>query len=93
MKVYIGTLIEKCADGQLFIQTHAAKSAIELAMAIEYALRTEENERGIDIPRDVNDIKLECSRDNQSWGGDPLSIGDDIDLTHEFLLSTKIVDL
>lgn len=90
MKIYIGTLVEKCADGQVFIQTHVSGSHYGLAFIIADALSTEERERNIEIPRDIHDILYECERGNQDDGSGPLSIGEDADLSHEFLLSTTI---
>lgn len=91
MKIYIGTLIEKCTDGQVFIQTHVSRDHYGLAIMIDNAFRTEERERSIEIPRDIGDILCECERGNQT--DEPLSIGEDQDLAHEFLLSTVIKEV
>lgn len=90
MKHYIGTIIEKCADGQIFAQTYVSGTECGLAVLLDDALITEEEERGIEIPRDFCDILAECTLGNQN--SEPLSLGEDADLSHEFLISTTIKD-
>ena len=91
MKLYIGTLIEKDADGQIFVQTHVSGTECGLAVLIDDALDTEENERNIEIPRDFLDILVECTTGNQH--SEPLSIGKDEIGAPEFLLSTLIAEV
>lgn len=93
MKIYIATLIEKCEDGQMFIQTHAATTADALMRKVIDAIETEKSERGIYIPYEPMDILMECERGNQPNGSEPLSLGMEDDLSNEFLLSTNIIDL
>ena len=93
MKIYIATLIEKCEDGQMFIQTHAATTAGSLMQKVIDAIETEKFERGIHIPYEPTDILMECERGNQLDGSEPLSFGWEDDLLNEFLLSTNIIDL
>lgn len=93
MKIYIGTLIEKMPDGQVFVQTHVSGTHYGLAVLIDDALSIEEIERETEIPRDFTDILCECERGNIDDGSGPLSIGEDADLSHEFLLATTVRDI
>ena len=86
MRLYIATLI-KHEDGFISAETFVSEKAGGVASKV--AKRLEEE----DVPFDPADILLECVNGNLHGAGEPLSIGVDTDVCHEYLLTTKIAEV
>ena len=85
MKLYIATLILH-AEYEISATTFADTSAEDLAFQVcEYLDKEGET------PYDPVDIIIECENGNQH--NEPLSIGADTDLCHEYLLTTKVTEI
>lgn len=84
MKLYIATLILH-AEYEISATTFADTSAEDLASKVCDYL----DEEG--APYDPMDVLIECKNGNQH--NEPLSIGADTDLCHEYLLTTKVTEI
>ena len=86
MRLYIATLIK---HDEYFISAETFVSETSEGVASQVAKHLDAEE----IPYDHSDILLECGNGNQHGAGEPLSIGVDTDVCHEYLLTTKVVEV
>jgi hypothetical protein len=89
MKLYIATLLCHNEYGIDHAKTFIAHDPDGLACQVydwlSDGVDDEEN------PYDFTSILIECTNGNE--GGEPLSMGVDTDLCHEYLLTTKITEI
>ena len=85
MKLYIATLI-KHDEYDITAKTFVGKTPQGVAVKVSDYLDNEQ-----EVPYDFCDILTECENGNEK--GEPLSIGADTDLCHEFLLTTSIQEV
>lgn len=95
MHIYIATLVRRDRDNEpgedILLQHHADTTPAGLAVKVDESLDQEEREWGHEIPRNFSDILIECQNASGRFG--PLSIGEDTDLSCEYLLFTSIEEV
>jgi len=89
MKLYIATLIKHDEHFISHEHTFVAYGPNGLACQV-YDFLSKGVQDDEENPFDFTSILIECMNGNE--GGEPLSIGLDADLCHEYLLSTKVVE-
>ena len=84
MKLYIATIIKHYEFGIEPTTFVSGTSTGAMVQVCDYL-----DDEG--APYDSTDILIECENGNQH--NEPLSIGVDTDLCHEYLLTTKVIEI
>ena len=95
MKLYIATLLNHYEYGidheRTFVAfgPHGLASQVYDYLVHDYLSEVSQDEE--EHPFDLASIMIECTNGNE--GGEPLSMGVDTDLCHEYLLTTKVTEI